>query len=336
MTRRTLLFLGAVATGLLFRFALIFRYRFDSDEPQHMHVAWGWAHGLVQYRDVFDNHMPLFHLLSAPLFLASGDDPRLLFAARMLMVPLFAVSLILVWAIARRLFDETAAWWATALVAFFPPYFLGSLEYRTDDLWVVCWLAAVVVAISDLSPLPRSAFTCFFLGLAFAVSMKSVLFAIALGGSALITLLLTRRDGERLPPAQVMRNAAAAAGCALAPPVLVAGGFAAAGVWRPFVYGVFEHNIFPFEHRWRVLWLVLLYPGARAIALAIARSGGDAPLVRKRLFVFLTVAIYTVVLAAFWPMTNAETFLPVYPLVVLLVAPLTIRSRAAIPALCVA
>jgi len=46
---------------------LIFRYRFDSDEPQHMHVAWGWAHGFIQYRDVFDNHMPLFHLLTAPL-----------------------------------------------------------------------------------------------------------------------------------------------------------------------------------------------------------------------------------------------------------------------------
>src|SRR5689334_17458398 len=52
-----------IAAAMLLRALYAFRYRVDSDEPQHLHVAWAWAHGLVQYRDVFDNHMPLFHLL---------------------------------------------------------------------------------------------------------------------------------------------------------------------------------------------------------------------------------------------------------------------------------
>ena len=93
-----------LATAFLMRLWLVFRYRFDSDEPQHMHVAWGWANGFVQYRDIFDNHMPLFHLLTAPLFFGGVDDPRLLFAARLLMLPLFLMAIVLVWLIARRLF----------------------------------------------------------------------------------------------------------------------------------------------------------------------------------------------------------------------------------------
>ena len=35
-----------VAT-LLLHIAYVFRYPIDSDEPQHLHVVWGWAHGLL-------------------------------------------------------------------------------------------------------------------------------------------------------------------------------------------------------------------------------------------------------------------------------------------------
>jgi hypothetical protein len=63
--------LGAV--GFFFVFEVIakvwtvFSYRFNSDEPQHLHVIWAWTHGMVQYRDVFDNHMPLFQIMCAPI-----------------------------------------------------------------------------------------------------------------------------------------------------------------------------------------------------------------------------------------------------------------------------
>jgi hypothetical protein len=55
---------GAFGILALLRVAYVFREGFNSDEPQHLHIVWGWTRGLVQYRDLFDNHMPLFHLAS--------------------------------------------------------------------------------------------------------------------------------------------------------------------------------------------------------------------------------------------------------------------------------
>src|SRR5437588_7535642 len=62
-----------VAALIALRIAYAFVYRLDSDEPQHLHVVWGWANGLLQYRDLFDNHSPLFQMLCAPLFKLFGE-----------------------------------------------------------------------------------------------------------------------------------------------------------------------------------------------------------------------------------------------------------------------
>lgn len=322
--------LSLIATAFVLRVGFIFRYRFDSDEPQHMHVAWGWAHGLVQYRDVFDNHMPLFHLLSAPLFAFTGDDPRLLFAARLAMLPLWLLTLAGVWFIARRLFDATTAWWSVAGVALIPPFFLGSLEYRTDDLWVALWVAIIATAVSRM-PLNRKALIGgLLLGAAFGVSMKSPLFAIAIGGALLVTPLLTLRRGPLPPRRDIVRAAVIAIAAMAIIPALIFAGFFFAGAWKPFVYGVFVHNRLPFEHLYKLLFFALLYPIVRTIAALIARSNGDDDIVRLRLFVFLACGIYETVLVCFWPMAALESYLPVYPLAVLLATPLFLR-RAWLP-----
>ena len=309
------------------RFFLIFRYRFDSDEPQHMHVAWAWSHGLVQYRDVFDNHMPLFHLLTSPLFAIGGDDPRLLFAARMLMVPLFVLSIALVWLIARKLFDARTAFWAATLAALTPPFFLGSLEYRTDDLWIVCWLAALAITISNMRPLAKSVFGGLALGLAAGVSMKTTLFVAAITAAGVVTPLLTWNRGARRTAGQIARWVALFIVCVAIVPLTIAGAFAAAGAWRSFQYGVFAHNVFPYEHAYRLLFFVPLYFIVRTIALRIAKGEGDDMIVRKRLFIFLAASVYFVILVAFWPMTSAESYLPFYPVAAVLIAPLLLRSR---------
>ncbi|HEY2388194.1 MAG TPA: hypothetical protein VGK30_14625 [Candidatus Binatia bacterium] len=65
---------AALLSGMsLLRAIDAFHYRVDTDEPQHLHVIWGWTHGLLQYRDVFDNHAPLFHLLYAPVLMLVGE-----------------------------------------------------------------------------------------------------------------------------------------------------------------------------------------------------------------------------------------------------------------------
>jgi hypothetical protein len=309
------------------RFFLIFRYRFDSDEPQHMHIAWAWSHGLVQYRDVFDNHMPLFHLVTSPLFAIGGDDPRLLFAARMLMMPLFVLSITLVWLIANRLFDNRTAFWAAAVAALTPPFFLGSLEYRTDDLWIVCWLAALAITMSDMKPLAKSILGGLALGLAAGVSMKTTLFVAAITVAGALTPLLMWNRGTRRTLGQIVRWVAVFTVCVAIVPVTIAGSFAAAGAWHSFAYGVFGHNVFPYEHAYRLLFFGPLYFLVRTIAMRIAKSEGDERIIRKRLFLFLAASVYFVILVTFWPMTSAESYLPFYPVAAILVAPLLLRSQ---------
>jgi hypothetical protein len=61
-------FIVAVALFMLLivlKIVSLFHQSFDSDEPQHLHVIWSWTRGLIQYRDIFDNHMPLFHIMFA-------------------------------------------------------------------------------------------------------------------------------------------------------------------------------------------------------------------------------------------------------------------------------
>ncbi|GAC1430266.1 MAG: hypothetical protein NVSMB68_02580 [Thermoanaerobaculia bacterium] len=310
----------------LLRFALLFRYRFDSDEPQHMHVAWAWAHGLMQYRDVFDNHMPLFQLLSAPLFRAAGDDPNALYLARIAVLPLFAASLALVYVISRRLSGQRIAAWATAITAVFPPFFLGMLEYRTDDLWVVLWLAVIAVLISDLEPLARAVAAGALLGFAFGVSMKSILFAVAIVTATLGTVLLTPHRSGAQPLREVSSRLVTMLATALIVPATIATAFALAGAWRQFAYCVLWHNASaPLDHMWwRMLWIIPLGPLTLRVARRYAISEGDDQLVRRRLFVFLSCATFVVILSAFWPILSLESYLPFYPLAILLVAPILV------------
>ena len=71
----------AIVAAAIFTLILILhwfylnRFRWDSDEPQHLHVVWAWANGLLPYRDVFDNHSPLFHWLCWPVFAWLAERP---------------------------------------------------------------------------------------------------------------------------------------------------------------------------------------------------------------------------------------------------------------------
>src|SRR5437588_13097781 len=121
---------------------------FNSDEPQHVHVIWGWTHGLVQYRDLFDNHMPLFHLLFAPLFALIGDRATILYLMRFIVLPLYFVAAWCTYQIAVSLFSRRAGVWAMILVGLYARYHFVSIEFRTDNLWAPLWLLCVTVLVS--------------------------------------------------------------------------------------------------------------------------------------------------------------------------------------------
>src|SRR5205814_4504605 len=93
-----------VAIQVTLRVLYLFHHQVDSDEPQHLHVAWAWTKGLVPYRDVFDNHTPLFHHLAAPFVALAGERADIVLLARFAMLPFFAAALALVASIGRAVF----------------------------------------------------------------------------------------------------------------------------------------------------------------------------------------------------------------------------------------
>src|SRR5205807_1778031 len=129
------------------RIALIFRYRIDTDETQHLHVVWAWSRGLLQYRDFFDNHMPLFHILSVPLLRLAGERPEALLFVRMAILPLFAAMALLTYRIAASCYPKRAAMWATAIGCLAPDFFLCSIEFRPDVLWTTSWFASIAILV---------------------------------------------------------------------------------------------------------------------------------------------------------------------------------------------
>ncbi len=326
--RKSLAAIAAAGALLALRLLLVLRYAFDSDEPQHMHISWAWAHGLVQYRDVFDNHMPLFHLLTAPLFMGAAEDARLLFVARYALVPLFIISIALVWKIAQRLHDARTAHWTAAMTALFAPFFLGTLEFRTDDLWVVLWLAAILVFIGNAPVEHRSWRAAFLIGLAFAVSMKSTLFVLSIAGAIIGTYLLAR-GREALPsrPAR-LRATVISLVAVLLPPAAIAAAYAIGGAWKSFEYDVFLHNVFPHETAWRVAWLIPCFYVTRAGVRRIQSADVPLPTLRRRMFVFLACMIFGSVLSGIWPMLSLESYLPLYPLAFIASVPIILESSA--------
>ncbi len=113
--------------------------RFDTDEAQHLHVVWGWAHGMLPYRDFFDNHVPLFHVLCVPFYLLMGDRADLLIWARMAMLPIFLLCLLCAWMTARAVFGQRAALWTAVGVCLWPQFLDCTAQFRTDDLWRYCF-----------------------------------------------------------------------------------------------------------------------------------------------------------------------------------------------------
>src|ERR1051326_4451122 len=96
------------AAVIVLKLVNITHYRFDSDESQHMHVIWAWARGFVQYRDVFDNHMPLFQIIFAPIFGLIGDRATILYWMRFILLPMYFVGAWCTYRIGELLFSRRA------------------------------------------------------------------------------------------------------------------------------------------------------------------------------------------------------------------------------------
>ena len=204
-TRITLLLEGvvlalALCAQLTLRVLYLYNHKTDSDEPQHLHVIWGWTQGFVQYRDLFDNHAPLFHLALAPVVSLIGEHPDVLVLARALLVPLVALSLWATYRLGSRLWSPSVGAWAALLSGFAPIWLLTSTEFRADVLWMALWLCSLLVLLGGPITPRRGFLGGLLLGATLATSLKSILLLTALALAGLMVTTLRRRDGEQVRP----------------------------------------------------------------------------------------------------------------------------------------
>lgn len=315
-----LIILALLAAALTLRVLYAFHYRPDTDEPQHLHVAWGWATGLLQYRDLFDNHMPLFHILMAPLVWLLGERADLLVLMRLAMLPLYAVSLACVYWIARSLWNRRVGLWSAAWAGLLRPLFLDSAEFRADDLWMACWLAAVALLVRlDLGAW-RGLLAGLVLGVTIGVSIKTSFLIAGLLLAFVGTVVLARWycPGHCRLVRMVPAGLAIVSGM-LVVPLGIGLYFHLCGAFGPFWYGAIEHNLrLPMDRAWGHWPLSLA--GLALMVMAtwlVVRSGGGPAVLLRRLFLTLLCGAMLMMLDCS-PIVSRQSYLVIYPLLAIL------------------
>jgi hypothetical protein len=281
-------------------------YPLDSDEAQHAHVAWAWSRGLLPYRDVFDNHGPLFGLLNAPWLALLGERADVLTWLRLAVQPWYFLALSAAWLAGRRLYGTGVAWAGTLAAALYPRFFMVTGQFRTDDLWAALWLAALAALLAGRHTRRRAVLAGLLAGAALCVSQKTVLLlAAALAAGALAWL----RTG-----APRWRDVAAFLAGLLALPLGFAAWFAAHGALAAAGYGLVGYNLAATgkeDDGWRLAGFFVLAPLALGLALWRLRRGG--PRAAGRVFLALQGGLYLLAVLCLWPLVTRQDFLPAIP-----------------------
>lgn len=316
------------------RVLCILTKEFDSDEAQHLHVVWGWANGLVQYRDLFDNHAPLFHMICAPLYAVFGDRPDVLILMRMAMIPTYVATLACTFMVAKEVLSRREAYWATVLTALLPNFFLCSLEYRADDLWMTLWMAAFLILIKGRATFRNCFAAGLILGAMVGVSLKSCVLLAALLAACLM-ILFWKRQNAAIGRAAFRHYAVCAimliAGIFLIP-VLIVVYFHARGAAGSLWYGTVQHNILPGVGAWSIsVWsipgFVFTMTGLYCFVLRVSPRVFAPQKATRHVLIFLSTGSYLVLLLCFWPLLTPQDFLPVSPLAMILFTPILATER---------
>jgi hypothetical protein len=311
ITWREWALLAAVTAVRIF---CIFRYRIDSDEPQHLHVVWGWTRGFVQYRDIFDNHVPLFHMLAAPVFALLPESATILTMMRLALLPLGLAAVALTGLLGARMYGPRIGMWSAILTGVCPPFLLKTLETRNDGLWCVL-IAAALLALQGPPTVRRSIIVGLLTGLAVVTSVKTAIVAIA------VALTFVTMRLERGRPRIALREliAPVVATCAgLVPPLLLAAYFRHLGALDDLLYGAFGFNFaYDVSPARRVAGLIAL-PVLSLLVFWFART--RPPRSPANRFLTLTIVYFVIVLLSIWPIITTRDFLPVFPLAAILCA----------------
>jgi hypothetical protein len=307
------LFLLAYA---VLRLATIKGTPLNTDEPQHAHVAWALGHGLAPYRQVFDNHAPLFHILYAPLLRMLGETADVMSWLRLSIIPITVGALGLAAFIGRRLWDGQTALFGCVLACALPPYLQGAGEFRSDALWAATWLAAVAVCVTGTWSPRRAFWFAFLVGATFALSLKTVVLLAGLAMAWGLGVLLL--PPMALPSRSVLaRYAGALAGGVIAIPALVIAWVALRGGLPAMRYDLIDHNMLAGLRHSQASHsrfpLLIAFLVALAISTRRFARERDASSLRRWL-VPASALVYLILLFGAWPLVSRQDLLPCIPL----------------------
>jgi len=131
----------------VFALFLCFYRAWDADEFEHLQFTWLLSQGRTPYRDFFQHHTPVFHLMTAPVFdmiRGSGEGVMLVapFGLRVLCTLFTALTAWVVFDMTRRAAGSGTATMAVALFLSCSFVLEKGIEIRPDSL------AALLLAVS--------------------------------------------------------------------------------------------------------------------------------------------------------------------------------------------
>jgi hypothetical protein len=328
--------LAVFAALAALRVLSILHYRLDSDEPQHLHVVWGWTHHLVQYRDVFDNHAPLFHLACIPIFKLVGERPDALVLMRFAMAPLFFFSLWCIYRLGLAIKSREVGLWSAVFGALTPAFCFTFTEYRADDLWTAFWFWSLVVLLGGAPTWKRGLVAGLLYGAAVATSLKTLALLGCLGVAAIVGLILAKNFKSAVTDKKSYAFLGAILAGFVVIPGLLALWFAQQRALDDALYGIFSYNSVPGLGRIRIPrdfviglleligLVVLLIPSSAWMARRLI-----APQHQLRFhLIFLGSGFYGALIYTLWPLLDAEHLIPFQPLLVLGLMPLILDTLA--------
>lgn len=192
---------AAVAIGLGLAGKLLRGYR--PDELQHLHVAWNMGQGLLPYRDFFEHHPPLFHLLLLPLVrLLPRLDLGFALASALVELLILLVSIALYGRLLRLSVAPSIARWGVVAWLLLPPYAVKVFELRPDWIALAALLGALVLVGRGIAPdadhpLRRALLAGLLTGLGVCLTQKAALIGVGTGAWLLGVWLLAPANARR-------------------------------------------------------------------------------------------------------------------------------------------
>ncbi len=285
------------------------------DEAQHLHVIYGWLSGGLPYRDIFDNHTPLFHWLFLPFARLAGETPEVVLLARLAQIPISFGVLGIFYLLGCRFTAGSRRCGRSRSRWRWPNWSLKALEFRPDVLWTALWFSALFVLAR--APGGRVFFVAgLLLGTALMASVKTTFLLAALGLGWAGVWDRGRPSFENfIRPGELPGCALSGGAGFLIVPGLFLAWFASQYALEAMKYCLLTVNQPDAPTAWRVVIFGFGAPCALALSWWIKpwRKGHSSR-------IFLTAAFYALLVIGFSPTLKKQTFLPVYPLLALAAA----------------